>query len=128
MRAGRLRNEGALQSPVLTRDTHGESIRVWETVGLFKFAKKTLSGDEIVIADTLTAEVKHRVSARFRDDFSTDKRILHGSAALDIETVLDMEETTARQMFGSELLQIVAVLEVEDRNHETQLICEETPV
>lgn len=126
MRAGRLRNEGALQSPVLTRDTHGESIRVWETVGLFSFEKKVLGGDEVVIAGQLTSEVKHRVTARFRDDFSADKRILHGSAALDIETVLDMDERTARQMFGSELLQIVAVLEVEDRDHETQLICEET--
>lgn len=105
MQAGRLRKRVRIQTPVDAQNGLGEMIRAWSTVATVWAAVEPLRGREMFDAAQVQAEISHRVQLRYRPGVNTTMRIL----------------------FGSRVLQIQSVIDVDERRRELQLMCREMP-
>lgn len=105
MQGGRLRHRLTIQEPIDTRNHLNELVRTWSTWATVYGAVEPLRGQEFFDAEQVQGELWHRVRVRYREGYTTHMRILH----------LDR------------VLQIQAVIDVEERHREMQLMCRETP-
>ena len=105
MRSGRLRHRVTIQQPVVAVNGYGERITTWSTVATVWGAVEPLRGREFFDAEQVQAEVSHRVVLRYRSGLATTMRLLHLTRVLHIQAIIDVDE----------------------RHRELQLMCREMP-
>lgn len=106
MRAGTLRHRVILQSPAGSRDAVGERTTTWTNVATVWASVGPLTARELIAAGQPMSEVSHRV------------RVRHSAtiAALD---------GSWRVLFGSRVLVIQGVRNIDERDREYELLCSE---
>ena len=92
MRAGRLRHRLKLQEATETRDGHGGITRGWVTYSVRWASVEPLRGQELFAAQQINAEITHRVRLRYCDDLTASHRLVFGSRSLNILSILNPEE------------------------------------
>lgn len=103
MRAGRLRHRVTIQSATTTVDSFGQPIETWGTFATVWAAVEPLSGREYFDAQQVQSEVSYRV------------RIRHLSGVVP----------TMRVSYDSRTLEVLAVLNIDERDREMHLMCRE---
>ena len=103
MRAGRLRHRVAIEQEGRAGDGGGGAAQSWTTFATISAAVVPLSGREAELAAQVGSVVSHRVEIRYRAGVTSKMRV----------------------KFGSRVLNIRAVLNIEERNRELHLMCEE---
>ena len=96
MRAGRLRHRVSIQSQGTTLDDYGESTDSWSTDDTVWAAVEPVSGSERDIGEQMVGVVTHRVVMRYVSSLTPNKRILFGSRVLNINSVLNIDERNER--------------------------------
>lgn len=105
MEAGKLRHLVKVQEPMPTANEFGEPEIAWVDFATVWAAIEPLRGRERWAAQQINAEVSHRIRMRFLAGVLATFRVLFGVRAFDIQAVLNIEE----------------------RNRELQLLCIERP-
>jgi len=77
--AGDLNSRLTLQAPVETDDGQGGITRAYETVATLWAQVVPLAGRADIIADSLGAALRYRITIRRRDDITTRHRFVDGS-------------------------------------------------
>lgn len=103
MRAGRLRHRLTIQQRNETQGATGEVVLTWTTYATVWGAVEPVSGRELLAGDRVAAEASVRVLVRYLSGVTTRHRVL----------------------FGSRLLEIVAVIDRDERHVELELLCNE---
>lgn len=103
MRAGDLRNRITIQSKTVVQNTFGEEVITWIDFATVWAAIEPLRGREFLDAEMSTSEITTKIIIRQRDGISPEMRVLHGSTIYNIR----------------------AVIPVETRKREIQLMCQE---
>lgn len=98
MRAGQLTKRITIQRPPTTetRNSFGEVVESWEKVCDAWAAVFPLSGREILRSQQVQPDITHRVVMRHRSGIEPKHRILFGDRVLQIETVINLEESGER--------------------------------
>ena len=105
MRAARIRHRVTIQQPVVAVNGYGERITTWSTVAVVWAAVEPLRGREFFDAEQVQAEISHRVVLRYRSGMVATMRLLHLTRVLHIQAIIDVDE----------------------RHRELQLMCREMP-
>jgi SPP1 family predicted phage head-tail adaptor len=105
MQAGKLRHRVTIQQAVEAHNAYGETIRTWSTVATVYASVEPIRGREFFDAEQVQSEISQRVRMRYRSGI----------------------KPTMRLLYGSRLLQIQAVIDVEERHREIHLMCREMP-
>jgi SPP1 family predicted phage head-tail adaptor len=92
MRAGRLRHRVTVESATETQGASGEVTLGWTTWASAWAAVEPLAGAERFAAQQVNAEVTHRVTLRHLPGLSPRMRIRHEGRVLEIDAVLNVEE------------------------------------
>ena len=92
MRAGQLRHYVALQRATVTRDAHGGTVHTWATYANVWAAIEPQSGDEPVTAEAPQAVTTHNVRIRYNSSVKPTDRLAHGSRVLEINAILNIDE------------------------------------
>ena len=103
MRAGRLRQRVQIKTPVEARNAYGERITTWSTLATVWAAVEPIRGREFFEAETVQAEITHRVILRYYPGIVPRYRVV----------------------FEGRVLEIQAVINVDERSRELQLMCRE---
>lgn len=106
MRSGSLRHRVTLQSPTGSRDAVGERTTSWTDIATVWASVGPLTTRELMAAGQPMSEVSHRVRVRYSSTI----------AALD---------ASWRVLFGSRVLVIQGVRNIDERNKEFELLCSE---
>ena len=96
VRAGRLRHRVAIQSQSTTLDDYGEATGSWSTGDTVWAAVEPVSGSERDIGEGKAGIVSHRVVMRYNSSVSPKKRLLFGSRVLNIDSVINVDELNER--------------------------------
>lgn len=96
MRAGRLRHVVTLERQSATKDSFGEVVDTWTTLGppTVRAAKQPLNGKEYFAAGGENSEVTTRFRMRYQTaiaDLNNSDRLVHGSDIYDIESVINQD-------------------------------------
>jgi SPP1 family predicted phage head-tail adaptor len=89
---GSLRERAELQAKVLTPDGSGGNTIAWVTERELWCHIRPFNGAQMVEAMRQKSTVTHEIMARYRDDITTAKRILHRGTAYNIAAVWNPEE------------------------------------
>lgn len=93
MRAGRLRHRITIQQQAVTgQNDYGEDIYEWTDVAIVWAEVQPLTGREYWAAEQVNAETTHQVRLRYLSDIEPSMRILFGSRVLVIESVFNVDE------------------------------------
>lgn len=92
MRAGRLRHRVTIQENVGSENNFGETVDDWQAVTTRWAAVDPLRGRERFEAQQISAEVSHRVTMRYFADLTPTMRLVYDGRVLEIEAVIDVEE------------------------------------
>lgn len=93
MRAGKLRHFVTVQARSTTPDTYGEPPQSWSNLHANQPASvEPLSGRELINAQAVQSDVTHRVRMRYVSGIETKHRIMFGSRVLDIRAVRNVDE------------------------------------
>lgn len=103
MEAGKLRHLVRIQEPMSVANEFGEPEIAWADFATVSAEIRPLTGRERFAAQQVNAEVSHRITLRFLAGVLATFRVLFGVRAFDIQAVLNIEE----------------------RNRELQLLCTE---
>lgn len=103
MRAGRLRHQITIQGTTETQNSYGEPVTAWTDFASVRAEITPISGREYFAAQEVRSDVTHRVRLRYLSGVTSQMRIMFGSRIMDIESVINVNE----------------------RNHELQLMCVE---
>lgn len=87
IKAGDLRLRVKLQKPVFTTNERGMRIPTWETVRDVMAGKRDVSGREFYIAQAYNAEKTVTFVIRWRDDVTTQWRVVHNGVSYNIMEV-----------------------------------------
>ena len=92
--ASRLRHRITFQEPNDTADGAGGVTRGWSTVAsVWAEVIPLQSGnDESLLDAEMQSTTRMRITTRYRDDITTDMRILFGSRSFNIRSVVNAEE------------------------------------
>lgn len=105
MRAGQLRQRVTIQEKDPTQDEYGEPAPTWSDVATVWAAVEPLRGGEFLEARRLGAEVTTRIRIRYRDGITPEMRVVGGDHTYDIEAVIHVEERQREiQLMCRELL------------------------
>jgi len=96
MRAGRLRHRVAIQTQSTTLDDYGQATSGWATDNTVWAAVEPVSGAERDIGEGMVGIVTHRVVMRHISGLDPKMRLLFGARALNIESVLNIDERNER--------------------------------
>jgi SPP1 family predicted phage head-tail adaptor len=91
MPIGALRHRVTLQQVIRTADGGGGVAEIWNTIAELWAAVRPVSGDERIAADGLSGQLTHEVWVRHRTGVTPAMRFLFGSRILDILAVVDVE-------------------------------------
>lgn len=103
MRAGELRRRITLEQETRTSDGGGGSAQTWAPFATVYAKVAPLTGTEAGVASQVGSAVTHRVEIRYRAGVTSKMRI----------------------NYGGRILNVRAVLNIEERNRELHLMCEE---
>lgn len=103
MRAGDLRQRVTINSKTASQDSFGAEQITWVEFATVWAAVEPLTGREFMDARQITAEVTTRVRIRKLDGVIPEMQVV----------------------FGSKVYDVLAVLHVEERKREMQLMCQE---
>lgn len=95
MRAGKLRHEVTLSSaPSGTsgQDEYGQPATTFTTYTTTYARIRPLRGDELMLAQQVHAELTHEVTLRHNSNVTNTDRITFGSRTLEVVGIVDMEE------------------------------------
>jgi len=95
MKAGSLRHRVTIQHLTITQGSAGEVIEGWSDVATVYAAVEPLSGREYWQAQQLAAETSIRVRIRYRTGLDTTMRVIYGTRTLEILSIVDPEERHA---------------------------------
>ena len=90
--AGKLRHSIAFERETRTADGGGGSTIVWAKIAAVSAFVKPMSGSESVQAQRLDARITHRVFIRYRNDLLTSDRINFGGRLMQIRALINLEE------------------------------------
>lgn len=89
---GRLRHQVKLQSPTRTTDAGGGQAISWSTLAELYADVRPKPGSEDFQHGQLQERTQHEVTIRFRSDISTAYRVLFGSRILNIRHIQNVNE------------------------------------
>ena len=89
---GDLDNRITLETPVRTADSYGGATLTWSEIASVWARIEALSSRETTPREMRTHEIRYRITIRYRDDVTTDMRILHGAKQLLITGLRDPDE------------------------------------
>jgi SPP1 family predicted phage head-tail adaptor len=93
MRAGQLRHLVTIEQRATTPDTYGEPAQTWTTLQADQPASiEPLSGRELINAQAVQSDVTHRVRMRYVAGIETKHRIVFGTRVLDIRAIRNVDE------------------------------------
>lgn len=92
MQSGTLRHRVTLQSFTTSPDVYGEPIKTWADLATVWAAVEPLRGREYFQAQQTHAEVSYRVRIRHRADILPTMRVLHAGKTLEILSVINIDE------------------------------------
>ena len=92
LRAGKYCHQVYLQAPAKTYDAEGQEVITWTTVATVWAEVVPLTGKEYFAAKAVNSELTHRVTIRYRRNVKTTWRVLYGTRVLEIMSVADVEE------------------------------------
>lgn len=95
MKAGEMRNPLVIQEPINTQNDYGETIQTWREFASVNGSVKPSSAREFWRASQQVADATHGVTIRYLPGVLPTMRILYGSRVLNIISVLDNEERHA---------------------------------
>jgi SPP1 family predicted phage head-tail adaptor len=104
VRIGRLRHRIAIERVTETRDTDGSVIETWSTYATVQASIDPISGREYFAAQSVQADLTHRIVMRYLSGIVPKMRVKYGSRIFDI----------------------LSVINVSERNRELQLMCRES--
>ena len=103
MRAGQLRQRVSIQVATETRDTHGGFVpQSWTTVETVRASVEPLTGREFIQAQAQDSTITHKVRMRFAGVTSKNRLLFDGRA-----------------------LNVIAVMNKDERNRELEIMCAE---
>lgn len=105
MQAGKLRNRVTVQVATTTTNSYGQSVESWADVGTFWAYVRPLGGNEAVVAKQVQENATTAITLRWQG--STTLTILH------------------RILFNGRVLGITQVNDVDERNRQLELLCQE---
>lgn len=103
MHIGRLRHRVAIQTAATSRTDSGFATQTWTTQETVWASVEPISGRELMEADQVEGAVTHRVRMRYTANATRKARLVHDSRTLEI----------------------LAVIDKQDRNSELELLCQE---
>lgn len=92
MRAGKLRERIAIQQFTETQNAIGEPVKTWGTFASVWAAIIPLSGDEFFQSGQRNANVSHRIEIRARSGVNAKHRVAYKNRVFRIEAVLNIDE------------------------------------
>lgn len=92
MRAGTLRHTVTIQQKSSVQDSFGALINLWTDVASVPAAVQPLRGMERSAAKQTQADADIKVIMRYRTGITTTNRIKFGDRLLDIEAVVNIDE------------------------------------
>lgn len=92
--SGKLRHRVDIETKVKTPNGSGGSTLTWSAITASKIRAfiKPISGNERLQGMRLESDVTHRVFMRYRDDFTAADRINYNGRLMQIRAVLNIEE------------------------------------
>lgn len=92
MRAGELRTRGVIESPVEAPNDTGEPMTTWAPYAVAWADVEALSGREQFTAQQDASLIQYKVTMRYVAGVTAAMRFRIGLKVLDIEAVMDVEE------------------------------------
>lgn len=127
VQAGRNRHRVAIQRATTTKGRFNETVKTWLDGTIVYANVTTVSGRERVEAQQVRPEITHRVFIRWMEDVKEEDRILMDSDALDVEVGMPFgDDDERRAVFGSRVLEIGAVMDLQERRREMELQCKDS--
>ena len=90
--ASRFRHRIAPERPSVTQDSIGDTLVTWLRVDEVWADIEPRSTNERYIHQSLTSTVSHNVYIRYRDDVSSDWRIIYNSRIMHVTSVISVDE------------------------------------
>ncbi|WP_096224897.1 phage head closure protein [Geobacillus sp. FJAT-46040] len=103
MDPGLLRHRITIQQKTRVQNEYGEEIADWVDVASVWASVNPISGREFFAAEAVNSEVTHKINMRYRSGITPDMRV----------------------KFKERYFQIIAVMNLQEKNAELQLLCKE---
>ncbi|MDZ7370255.1 MAG: phage head closure protein [candidate division KSB1 bacterium] len=103
MNPGLFRHRITIQQKTKVQNEYGEEMADWVDVAIVWANVNPISGREFFAAEAVSSEVTHKIHMRYRSGITPDMRI----------------------KFKERYFQIVAVMNLQEKNVELQLLCKE---
>ena len=91
-RIGAMRHRVVLEAPTRTADGGGGASVAWTTVAELWAAVEPATGTEGVLGEGIAGRISHEVALRYRSDIEPTMRFRLGARVLEIRAVLDVDE------------------------------------
>ncbi len=98
MRAGDLNERITIQQNTPTQDAFGAEVASWSTVATVWAQVIAQSGSEQIAAGVGVATTIYTVTIRYRDDVTTQMRILYEGLTLEIRAVLSGDDAASMKL------------------------------
>lgn len=92
MDIGELRHRIVLQSKTDTVDSHGQVVQTWATTTTVWGSVQPLTGQELIVANSLQSQISHKVTCRYIGVVTTLQRIQHKGRTFEILSVANTDE------------------------------------
>lgn len=92
MKAGDLRHSVTIERVTETTDDLGQPVQVWTPVATVRAAVEPLQGRELYAAQAVHSEAQYNVRVRYLSGITPKDRVKYGSRYLNILSVIDKEE------------------------------------
>lgn len=92
MRAGELRHLITIQQRSVSRDEFGAESEAWGTFSQVWAKVQPLSGQELEHGQAMHSDTTHKVTIRHLSGVTTEMRIVHDSRTLEILSVVNRDE------------------------------------
>lgn len=87
-----MRHRVTIEAPVDGVNEFGERVVTWSTVETVYAAVEPVRGREFFAAEQVQSEVSHRVVMRYRAGMTTRMRLLHLGREFHINAIIDVDE------------------------------------
>jgi SPP1 family predicted phage head-tail adaptor len=104
VKIGKLRHRITIEQVTETQDADGSIVEIWSPFAVVQASIEPASGREYLAAQSIQADVTHRIILRFLTGIVPKMRVNYGSRIFDI----------------------LSVINVGERNRELQLMCRES--
>ena len=91
----RIRHRLILQQELKTPDSAGGFVRTWQDITDLWAEITPLNGKEKFFSERLQSALTHRVFIRYRSGITTENRLVFNGRALNIRSVMNIDEKNA---------------------------------